>query len=139
LTTSCWPYMHVVHPVWRFREGHAMAASVEVELETLVDQAFAIQSIGEPRAPKQVDGSLLQQARLHPLLDVLAAPALEDDGVDALPRQEMREEEDARARSDDRRLRAHPPHRDCRVRADGPLRKPRVSSRAARRPPRAPA
>ena len=60
-----------------------------------------------PGLHEQVDGALLEHAGAHALLDVVAAAGLEHHRLDALPVQEVREQEPGRAGADDPDLRAH--------------------------------
>jgi hypothetical protein len=55
---------------------------------------------------EEIDGALLEHARAHALLDVLARAAFEDDGVDAFAMQQVRQHEAGGARTDDADFRA---------------------------------
>ena len=59
---------------------------------------------------EQLDRSLLQHPGANSSLDVLAAPVLEHDGLDAGAVQQRREDQPGRAGADDRNLRAQAPH-----------------------------
>ena len=58
-----------------------------------------------PACVEQVDRALLEDAGADPVLDVLAAARLEDDRLDALQLQELRQRQTGRARADDADLR----------------------------------
>ena len=55
----------------------------------------------------QVDGALLQHAGAHAAFDVVAAPRLQHDAVDAGALQQQRQEQPRGTRADDADLRAH--------------------------------
>jgi hypothetical protein len=78
----------------------------ELELDAVVDETFALQPLTRARRHEQVDDRLLQDTRPHARLDVLAAPVLEDDAVDVLQVEQVRERETCRPGPDDRDLRA---------------------------------
>ena len=63
-----------------------------------------------PASLEQVDGALLEHAGADARLDVLAAPVLEHDRLDAGPVEELREREARRAGADDRDLGARALH-----------------------------
>ena len=65
----------------------------ELQLDPLVDEALAAQTVAHADLVQQVDRPLLEDARADPLFDVLAAPRLEHDRVDALEMQQVREDE----------------------------------------------
>jgi len=56
---------------------------------------------------EEVDRALLEHRGADGLLAVAAAPDLEDDGVDALPAEEVREHQAGRAGADDRDVGPH--------------------------------
>ena len=90
-------------------EVDPVAPAGEGDLEPLVDQALARHPRAEPELVQQVDGALLEHARPDPGLDVVPAVALEHDRIDALPLQQMRQQQARRARADDADLGVH----DC--------------------------
>src|SRR4051794_1714267 len=78
-----------------------MALAVEAQLDALVDEALAVQAIAEAGLREQLDRALLEHAGADAVLDVLAAAVLEDDGVDPLEVEEVREQEPGGARAHD--------------------------------------
>ncbi len=84
-----------------------MALVAEAQLEAVVDDALVLQPLGEPHGAQQVDRALLQHARPHALLHVLARTVLEDHRLDPALVQQMRENEARGTCSDDSHLRAH--------------------------------
>ena len=64
----------------------------------------------DARLDQEVHDSLLDDACTNPRLDVLAAPVLEDDRVDALEVQQVTEGEPRRAGPDDADLGVRPAH-----------------------------
>ncbi len=73
----------------------------KLQLDAVVDQPFAPQPLADADLVQQVDRALLEDAGADPLLDVLAAPVLEDDRVDALEVQQMREHQPGGTGADD--------------------------------------
>ena len=87
--------------------GIRCRAPFETQLDAVMDDALAVSRSADADLRQQIDGSLLEHAGPDALLDVLAAARLEDDGVDALQVQQVREHETRRPGADDRYLRAH--------------------------------
>ena len=87
-----------------------MPGPVEVELEALVRQPFALQSVGQPGLAQQIDGALLEQSCADALLDVFATASLNDDGINTSESQQVSEQKAARSRTDDHHLRAQRAH-----------------------------
>jgi len=77
--------------------------------DAVVHEALAVQALGDPELAQQFHGVLLEHARAHALLDVLALARLEHDRLDAVPLQTQREGEPRGARADDPDLRPHQP------------------------------
>ena len=61
--------------------------AVEAQLDAVVDQALGLQPLGGTALAQSVHRALLQHPGALPLLDVRAAPALQDDAVDPRPVQ----------------------------------------------------
>ena len=78
-----------------------MPLAREPQLDAVVDEPLAPQPLADADLVQQVDRALLQHARADPLLDVLAAPVLEHDGVDARQVQQMREHQSGGPGADD--------------------------------------
>jgi hypothetical protein len=90
----------------------AVPGSLELELEPVVAQPLLVQASCDAQLGQQLDRPVLEDAGAHTALDVLAAPRLEHDGVDALQVKELRQHEAGGACAHDRDLgvcRAHPP------------------------------
>jgi hypothetical protein len=68
----------------------AMPPAVEAQLDSVMDQAFALQPIAQASFDQQIHRALFQYAGSHPLFTVRPAPALDDDRLDALPAEQMR-------------------------------------------------
>ena len=88
-------------------EVDAVPAPVEAQLEAVVDQALAMQAVGQAGLVEQVDRALLEHAGAHARLDVLAAACLEDHGRDALSRQQVGQQQPGRAGAHDPDLGVH--------------------------------
>ena len=64
-------------------ERDAVALAVELQLDPVVDDAFALACRSPtPASTQEVDRALLEHAGADPVLDVVAAAALEDHGLD---------------------------------------------------------
>ncbi len=85
----------------------AVPAPTEAEPDAVVPQSFTTQPLAHAGLDHQVDSALLQHARAHALLNVLAAAALEDDGFNAAQVQQMREHQAGGSRADDTDLSSH--------------------------------
>ena len=94
-------------PAREVGERDPVPAPFETQLDAVMDDALAVETLRHADLRQQVDGSLLEHARPDALLDVLAAARLEDDGVDALQVQQVRKRQTRRPGADDRYLRAH--------------------------------
>ena len=55
----------------------------------------------------QINGALLQHAGANALFDIVAAAIFEDDGIDALEVEKMRQNQTGGSCADDSDLRAH--------------------------------
>jgi hypothetical protein len=73
----------------------------------MVDEPVPTHPVPHAGLGHQVDGPLLQDARLDGLLDVVAGAQVDDDRVDAAQVQQVRQHQPGRARSDDPHLCAH--------------------------------
>ena len=69
-------------------QGDAVAHAVELEVEPLVDEPFAVHALAHADAAQQVDRRLLEHAGAQPVLDVGAVASLDDDRVYALAGQQ---------------------------------------------------
>src|SRR5579863_8305466 len=78
----------------------------EPESEPVVDQSFAQHPLADVRLHEQVHGALFQDAGADAAGDIIAAPAFEDDAVDAVLVQQLRQQKTRRAGADDRYLSA---------------------------------
>ena len=88
-------------PAGQRGEVDPMAAAGEADLEPVVDQAFAPQPGADPGLVQQVDRALLEHPGADPLLDVAPAVALQHDRVDAVPMQQLRQQQARRPGADD--------------------------------------
>ena len=91
-------------------ERDAVALAVELQLDPVVDDALrAACRSPTPALDQQVGRALLEHAGTDPVLDVVAAAALEDHGLDAGPLEQPAERQPGRAGADDPDLRPHQP------------------------------
>src|SRR5262249_12775785 len=96
-----------------------MAASGETQRQAFVNESFPMQAGGEAELGHEVDRALFEQAGTDALDDVAAASVLQDDGLDAVATQEMRQQQPGRAGADNSHLGAHRAHRPGSTRAFG--------------------
>ena len=80
-----------------------MPLAVELELDAVVDDPLALQPVADAGLDEEVGDRLLEHAGADPVLDVVAAPVLEHDRLDALAVEELGEREPRRPGADDRR------------------------------------
>ena len=85
----------------------AVPAPAEAEPDAIVPQSLALQTLADAGFDHQVHRALLQHARAHPIFDVLAAAALQNDRLDASQVQQMREHQAGRSRPDNTDLGSH--------------------------------
>ena len=96
------------HPAVReILQIDAVAAPVEAQLESMVDEALPLHPLSGSDLHHQVDGRLLEHPGPDGGLDGLAAAALDNDRVDAPQMEHVREQEPGRPGSDDPDLCAH--------------------------------
>src|SRR5262249_20704825 len=88
-------------------EIDAVARAREQDVEPLVDQPLAHQARRHARALEHADHPLLEHARAEASEDVLAAAALDDDGVDPREVEQLAEKQARGAGADDGDLNAH--------------------------------
>jgi hypothetical protein len=69
-----------------------------------MDQPFPLHSLANAHFYQKVNSALLQDAGSHPLLAALPTTGFDDDRVNALSVQEMRENEPRRSRSNNPHL-----------------------------------
>ena len=96
-------------PAGQLGERDAVAAALEAQLEALVDEPLAVQALADAGLGQDVDRALLEDAGTDALLDVGAAAGLEHDGLNALAREQVAEEQAGRPGADDADLGAHQP------------------------------
>jgi len=96
-------------------EGYSVIVALEAERDPAMHEPLAIHALAKAGVAHELDGSLLEHTRAHALLDVLAAPALDDHRVDSRAREEMREHEPRGAGAYDADLRPLSPHTTSRA------------------------
>ena len=84
-----------------------MALAVELELDPVVDDPLAQHAVSHAGLDEEIRRPLLEHAGADPVLDVVAAPVLEDDGFDPLELEQPGQRQPGRPGADDRHLRAH--------------------------------
>ena len=87
-------------------EGDPVAFAGEAQLDAMVDEALALETLADADLDQEVDRPLLEHTCAHPSLDVVARTVLEDYRLDALEMQQVSEHEAGRPRADDSDLRA---------------------------------
>ena len=83
-----------------------MRLPVEAKLDAVVAQALARHPISEARRAQEVDGTLLEHPRPHPMHHVFLAAPLERDRLHSLEMEEMREHQASGPAADDGDARA---------------------------------
>ena len=86
-----------------------MPAPVEAQLEAVVDEALAVQALGQAGLVEQVDRPLLEHSGAHARLDVVAAAGLEYHRLDALAVEQVRQQQPGRTGPHDPDLGLHHP------------------------------
>ena len=82
-------------------EVDAMVAALEAQRDAAMHESFAIHAFADSGLAHEIHGPLLEHARAHSLLDVLATATFEHHGVDADSGEQVREHEPRGPRSDD--------------------------------------
>ena len=90
----------------KFLKINSMTAPSEAQLDPMMNQAFAILPLPDTHLREQVNRSLFQHARPDALLGILAAAIFDDDGVDPLQIQKVREHETGGSRANNPDLRS---------------------------------
>ena len=90
--------------VGELAERNAVRAAVEAQLDAVVHEALAAHALSGPGVVDEPGDPELDDASANPPLDVVAAAALQDDGVDALALEQVAEEEPRGAGADDGHL-----------------------------------
>jgi hypothetical protein len=83
----------------------AVALTAELEIDAVVHEPFAVHAGAEPEGPEQIDGSLLEHAGAQASLDVRTIATFDDDRLDAVGMEDVREREAGGTGPDDRDLR----------------------------------
>ena len=68
--------------------GDAVPLALELQMNAVVDEPFAVHPLADPDRAEEVDRALLEHAGAQPLLDVRAVAPLDDDRVDAVMMQQ---------------------------------------------------
>ena len=84
-----------------------MALAVEAQLDAVVHEPLGVHARAEPDLVHQVHRRLLEHARAHALLHVLAVARLEDHRLDPPQLEQPAEHQPGGPASDDRHLGTH--------------------------------
>ena len=95
------PVDHDRAPAGQLGKVDAVPAPVEAQLDAAMDEPFAAHALSRAALLEDVHRALLQHARAHAVLDVVPAPCLDDDRLDALEVQEMGEQQPGGSGADD--------------------------------------
>jgi hypothetical protein len=93
----------------KFVHIDAVPAPVKSQLDTVMDQPFALEARADPRFHQQIDGALFEHPGADTLFDVFPAVRFKNDGFDSLEVKKMGEKKTRRACSDNSNLRAQVP------------------------------
>jgi hypothetical protein len=74
-------------------------AAPEAQFDPIVDQAFGLHALADAHFCEQVNRSLLQHTGANAFLHILTAATLDNDGVNPLQIQEVREHETGGSRT----------------------------------------
>ena len=88
-------------------EVDAVPRPREAQLGAVVRHALGIHALADAGFAQRVGGAVLEYARAHPRLDVVATASLEHDRVDALQVQELGQQQAGGTGADDHDLGAH--------------------------------
>jgi hypothetical protein len=80
-------------PTGQLGQIDAMTGAAKGDVQAFVTHPLARQPIAEADLVQQIDGGLLEHARSHALDDVLLAPDLDGDRVDASLLEEMAQQQ----------------------------------------------
>ena len=74
--------------------GHvdSMSGTNKTQLDAVMNQALVAQAVPDARLCEQVDRALLQNSSADTVLDIITTATLDDDGIHALPVQQMRQQ-----------------------------------------------
>ena len=89
-------------------EREAMAFAVELQVNAMVDESFAVHPLSDAHGTKEIHGAVLEHACALPSLDVRPVAVLDDDRVDAGTMEQVAEREPGRSGADDGDLGASP-------------------------------
>ena len=98
-----------------FVQIDAVHHAVVGDIETLVNLAFAVHPLAALRLTHQRGEAMLQNARANSAQDIVTAVLFEDDGVDALEVQKLRQQKPRRPAADDANLDLHFVSSNCRM------------------------
>jgi hypothetical protein len=76
-------------------------AAAEAQLDAIVHEPFSSQSGTDTGIVEHIDRALLEQASANPPFDIGTRAIFQDNGIDALQRQEMRQQEPSGSCADD--------------------------------------
>jgi hypothetical protein len=78
-----------------------MPLAPELEVNAAVDEALALQSLGDPELVQEIDDALLEHAGADTVLDVVAVARLEHDALDACDLEQAGQREPGGPGADD--------------------------------------
>ena len=88
------------------RKVDVLVPAIEAQDDAVVVEAFLHHPLAGTDLVHEIDGALLEHARLDDGLDIVAAVLLQDDRFDALQVQNVRQQQSGRAGADDADLRS---------------------------------
>src|SRR5262249_29388957 len=81
--------------------------AVHAELDTVVEHGLALEPLADAGPDQEIGRPMLDQAGADAAFDIVAAAVFEDDALDPVEMQEMRQHQPRRPRADDADLGAH--------------------------------
>ena len=82
-------------------EIDVVALSLKTEIQAVVTQPALLHSRTHAHRHEQIDRALFEDASAHPIDDVITAAVLDDDRIDAVAVQQLREHQPCRTCADD--------------------------------------
>jgi hypothetical protein len=91
----------------QFTKVDVVERAIETEMDAVVGQPLALHALADAGVDQQIARPLLDQAGADAALDIVAVAVLDDDGLDALEMQKVREHEAGGPGADDPNLCTH--------------------------------
>ena len=94
-------------PAGQRRHINAAPLRKNIDVDAVVEQAFALNARADAALDQEVDSSVLQDSRANAFDDVVLGAILDNDGVDSRQMQQVAQHQSGRAGPDNSHLSAH--------------------------------